>query len=195
MKFVNLNTTALLISGLMMSPLAQAGMSYLDADTGEDREISLEEMKDRCINSGKYTNQQAPQNIRVQCHDRQVYWLPATPGEMELDSFREVTSAVFANKYVTPVDQRSLPASSKKGTCYRFKEMELTLALERSLSCEQLTGMKTDLTSFCADVLDSVKGTNSKQVAVVETGNIIDTCGGGGIDLGKDGKGDKNGKN
>src|SRR5690606_14050006 len=87
------------LSVMTFGAVANANVSYFDTALGEDREISLEEMKDRCINAGNYTNQQPPQNIRVQCHDRQTYWLPGAPGEMELGSTREVTSAVFANKY------------------------------------------------------------------------------------------------
>lgn len=148
----------------------------------ERRQVSIEELRDRCVNSrsGKYGDQLPPEGIRLQCYDSYVFWAAAEPGEMALPAERVVTASVYSTKYLAPAERAVVPVTSKPGTCHRFVEIERTFSLERELQCAELVKL-SDLASYCTGQLNGSKGKDPKAVQSRYTGRVIDTCGGGGL--------------
>lgn len=149
--------------------------------------ISWEELKERCAHPEQFDVQRAPQNIKVQCSDVTHTWLPAAPGEVSLQGVRHITTGVYSDKFVVSTQESELPVVGKAGSCSRYKEVQQLLTVERSLTCDELLNVKTDLSDYCVSVLDSSKGSSSKLIEQKETGNVIDTCGAQGQQPGKPG--------
>jgi hypothetical protein len=156
---------------------------------GNQKPISFDELKERCLHPRDFDVQIPPQNIKIQCTDQRTTWMAAQPGEVELPSQRTVISGVFADKFFVNAEQSQVPIMSKAGSCHRFKEVEETVTLELPLTCDQILGIKSSLAEFCTSQLDLAKGANPKLIETQETGNVIDTCGGGAQQNG--GKGPK----
>ncbi|MBC7693194.1 MAG: hypothetical protein H7222_15625 [Methylotenera sp.] len=143
---------------------------------GPKKAVSLEEMKDRCLNPLNYDVQRQPQNIVIKCSDVRLNWTAGKPGAVSLNGLRHVTAGVTANKFETSAITKEVPVEAKGGTCNRFTEMQETVAVERGLTCDELLSVKGDVVDFCAGAVDATKGSNPKLVDIVETGRVIDTC-------------------
>ena len=138
--------------------------------------VSIEEMKDRCLNPLNYDVQRQPQNIVIKCSDVRLNWTAGKPGAVSLNGLRHVTAGVTANKFETSAVTKEVAVEAKGGTCNRFTEMQETVAVERGLTCAELLSVKGDVVDFCAGAIDATKGTNPKLTDIVETGRVIDTC-------------------
>jgi hypothetical protein len=141
------------------------------------RPISWEELKDRCAHPEQFDVQRAPQNILLRCEDRRLIWQAAPSGEVALPGSRQVASGVFTDKFYVEAQRREVLVAGKSGSCHRFKEVEETLVVERPLSCDEVLGIKGDLTEFCASLTEATKGNNPKAVEWKDTQRVIDTCG------------------
>jgi len=177
------------ILGLMA---AMVSMSAFAGDNttpgnGNSKPISWDELKERCAHPERFDVQRAPQNIKIQCSDTKTTWAAAAPGEVALPGKRKVTAGVFADKFFVNHDSKEVPVYSKTGSCHRFKEIEETMTIERAVSCADILNFKGDLSEFCVSAVDAAKGSNPKLVEQKETGDFMDTCGGGAIQHG-DGK-------
>jgi hypothetical protein len=83
---------------------------------------------------------------------------------------------VFSDKWHVDSTSASVAVVGKGGSCLRFEEVRTTFSIQQTLSCDQILGMKEDLTTFCANQLDKGKVQNPKLVETVKTGNVIDNC-------------------
>ncbi len=138
--------------------------------------ISIEELQARCLNPGQFEQQHAPQNITIQCTDTQTSWVAGAPGEVSLDSSRQVTTAIFSDKWHVDAKTDNVAIQGKAGTCLRFKEVQATFTVEQKLTCDEILGRKEGITDFCASVLDRSKHENPKLIEMSDTGNLIDNC-------------------
>ena len=146
-------------------------------EPGKTTPISWDEFVQRCTHPKDFPNQLEPQNIKIQCTDVSRDYVASAPGEVPLNSVRQVVTAVFADKLHVEAAGREYQSDPKSGSCLRFKEVEKTLTIERPLTCPEILGLKIDIQDYCAQSLDMAKGANPKLIDVKETGNVIDTCG------------------
>jgi hypothetical protein len=102
---------------------------------------------------------------------------------------RMVTTAVSSNKFYVRAESDAIDTQASVGQCLRYKEIEESFTIEKSLSCADVLGIKGDIKDYCASSTELVKGANPKIVNVKDTGAVIDTCGadvlGGGKGAGK----------
>jgi hypothetical protein len=153
-------------------------------------QITWDEFKYRCADSkDKPLNEQGrPEHIRLQCTNVEREFVPASPGTLQLEATRHVVTTVLSDKFdVAAMGKDYAPASvaQSRAPCLRYKEVERTIQVEKSLSCGEILGIKGDINDYCASALDMIKGTSPKLVETRETGNVRDTCGSGGDDGGK----------
>ena len=172
-----------------MIALTMTAMAFAGADKGKGddkknpgaptpvRTISFEEMKERCAHPEQFDVQRAPQNIRVQCSDTQYSWIAMESGQFQLPARRKVSETLFSDKFFVATQNRDVEVAAGSGTCQRFKEVEQRFTIERTLTCDELLGIKGDLTDYCVSILDSSKGSNPKLVDTKDTGSVLDTCG------------------
>ena len=144
--------------------------------SGVSTSISWEDLKERCLHPEQFDVQKAPQNIKIQCADTTVEFVPTLAGQVSLASTRTVVSAVLTDKFHVLAGTAVVPVASKPGTCMKFKEVEKTLTVEKPLSCNELLGIKGELAEYCASQLDHVKAANPKVIQVRDTGKVLDTC-------------------
>jgi hypothetical protein len=157
--------------------------------------VTWEEFRARCESPDKFPDvQRAPQNIILTCRDERLNWMATPQGEITLPTARTVVVQVSSDKFQVSAEQKAVEVQSNPGTCNRYKQVLEKIAIEKSLSCADITGMKGDLTDLCVGALDGAKAGNPKVVEVTDTGKAFDTCGTVGIvDSHDGGKGD--GKN
>jgi hypothetical protein len=85
---------------------------------------------------------------------------------------------VLADKFFVTMSEGVVPFAQTGGTCLRFHELQETFTIERAVGCEEITGIKGDLSEYCSGMLDASKSKNGKLVESVETGRVTDTCAG-----------------
>jgi hypothetical protein len=172
--------------------LACAAMGAQMAFAGDDRPlatVSWEEFKYRCSEAkDKPLNQQGkPEHIRLQCTNVERDFVAAEPGFVPLQASRHVMTTVVSDKYDVAAMGRDYPASAaakNQAPCLRYKEIERTIQVEKSLSCGEILGIKGDVNDYCAAALDMVKGTSPKLIETRDTGVTKDSC--AGVNGGKD---------
>ena len=170
--------------------LALTATSGLAGDTGKDpkptapgqiaaaKSISWDEFRARCESPDKFPDvQRAPQNIILTCRDERLNWMAAPQGEINLPAERTVTVQVSSDKFQVNTEQKAVEIMSSPGTCNRYKQVREKVAIEKSLSCAEVVGMKSDAADLCVSALDAAKSGNPKVVEVTETGKAFDTCG------------------
>lgn len=169
---------------------AFAGTKPGDGKNGKPgKPISWEELKDRCMHPEQFDVQRPPQNIKVECTDTQTSWTAAAAGEVDLPNHRKITTRVAADKFYVDENCEEFDVPSKGGSCQRFKEIEQSITIELPVNCDQVLGWKGTLGEYCAAETDKSKGANPKLVQTVDTGRVIDTCGGLGQNKPGNGKG------
>ncbi|MCM2322758.1 MAG: hypothetical protein NDJ90_05815 [Oligoflexia bacterium] len=172
--FVSLSVVAALTIGIVSAEDRKGPAP--GGPIGVAQSVPWEEFKDRCLHWDQYEVQKAPQNIRIQCNDISVEFVPAAAGEVALSSARSVMATVLADKFYVATGAQNVPMVARAGSCLRFKEVEKNLVIERPLSCDEVVGMKGDPSDFCQQSLDIAKSANPKLIQVRDTGRIIDTC-------------------
>ncbi len=146
------------------------------------RPISWDELQARCANPENFDIQRAPQSINIQCTDVHHEYVADAPGSVPLPESRLVTTAIFADKFYVNAEQKEVPVFTKGGSCFRFKEVEKSLTIEKPMSCAEVLGLKGSVDEYCVSLLDAIKGSNPKLAEVRDTGRVIDTCAGVGGD-------------
>jgi len=150
--------------------------------------VTWDEFQGRCANPSTYPDiQVAPQNITIQCSNYEREWVADAPGEIPLPSARKVTTAIFSHKFHVSANQVDVAALSKSGSCMRFKEVEHRFILSKTMTCDEVMGVKGSIEEYCTSILDGSKGSAAgKLVETQATGNMINTC--GSLQPGKGGK-------
>lgn len=157
-----------------------------DDGHGQMNTISWDDFKFRCSDAkDKPLNQQLkPAHIRLQCTNVEREYVPSDPGVLDLGASRHVLTTVLSDKFDVAVMGKdyapSGAAAKAAGTCLRYKEVERTIQVEKTLSCGEVVGIKGDINDYCAGALEMAKGTSPKLIETRETGAVRDTCGGGG---------------
>src|SRR5207245_2602610 len=110
------------------------------------RTISWDEFKERCANPDKFAGdiQREPRQIVIQCSDKQREFVAAAPGEVPLPAHREVVTQLFSDKFHVDAHPTEIELATKGGSCFRFKEVEKTITIEKQLSCDEILGWKGD---------------------------------------------------
>ena len=143
------------------------------------RALTWQDFREACRHPAQFGSQRAPQNVKVLCTNQQTTWVAAPSGEVNLQGARRLTIAVTSDKYHVAPFAAEVPVYSKVGSCSRFREVvETYTAPERVVSCDEILGYKGELADLCAEEVDKSKGNDSKLIQTLETGRMIDTCGG-----------------
>lgn len=145
--------------------------------TGVSASISWEELKDRCLHPEQFDVQRPPQNVKLQCSDTRVEFVPTPAGQIGISGSRAVVSSIFSDKFHVVAGGTEVPIQLKPATCLRYKEVEKVLTIEKPMTCNDILGLKGDLNEYCTSALDRARGSNPKLNQVRDTGRIIDTCG------------------
>jgi len=158
-------------------------------DNGPSFTLTWDQFKAQCQDPAHSPIQHAPENIVVQCTDVRHDYVAQNSGNIPLAASRMVTTAVSSNKFYVRAESDAIDTQASTGQCLRYKEIEESFTIEKSLSCADVLGIKGDIKDYCASSTELVKGANPKIVNVKETGAVIDTCGadalGGGKGAGK----------
>ncbi len=149
------------------------------ADEGHQQSktlVGFEDMKEACLNPGKYHNQSAPTAIQISCKDVQTKWLPDQEMSISMSSSRQITSGVQSDKYTCDSVTEARAGTKQALPCPRFKEVAETLETVRGVTCEELIAHKGSAADFCAGVLDELRSSNEQAVTVADTGRSTDYC-------------------
>jgi len=188
--FLPLFSVALVLSAAS----AMAGDGGKGGDKGGDNNgpsftLTWDQFKAQCQDPAHSPIQHAPENIVVQCTDVRHSYVPESSGNIPMAASREVTTAVSSNKFYVRAESDAIDTQAAVGQCLRYKEVEASFTIEKSLSCADVLGIKGDIKDYCASSTDLVKNANPKVVNFKDTGATIDTCGadvlGGGKGAGK----------
>lgn len=167
--------TAVTLVGLMGSVAAHAG----NDDPGQQYTISWDDFKYRCSDAkDKPLNEQGkPLHIRVQCTNVEREFVPGAPGSVPLAASRQVVTNVLSDKFNVAAMGKDYPSNSKAtGSCLRYKEVERTIQIEKTMECAEILAIKGDINDYCMSNLDSMKGTSPKLIETRDTGVVRDTC-------------------
>lgn len=154
---------------------AGAGKAPVPAP-GVAASISWEELKDRCLHPEQFDVQRPPQNLKLQCSEARVEFVPTPAGQIAISGSRSVVSTMLSDKFHVTAGALDLPSMAKPASCLRYKEVEKVLTLEKPMSCNEILGLKGDLGEYCTNALDRARGASPKLTQVRDTGRILDTC-------------------
>lgn len=145
---------------------------------GLARQISWDEFRRRCADPDSFQGdvQRAPKEIVIQCSDTHREYVSAEPGLMVLPNARTVRVDILSDKFAVTTEEMPAPLYEKDGSCFRFKEIQKDLKIERPMSCADIDGIKGNLEDYCVGAIDNAKSSNPKLIQVKETGNVLDTC-------------------
>jgi hypothetical protein len=147
-----------------------------------EQSLNFEQLRDACQNPAKYHSQVQPTDIKVDCSDRQLTWVPIVHDSVSLAASRVIAHAVSSDKYSvpstkSPIDMPAIPAS-----CPVLKQFEETLGVSQSLTCAQLLAFDGTATDLCAKMIDQIRGDNPTAIIRKSTGKIVHLCQSPGTD-------------
>ena len=195
-QFVTLGLSFLLALSASYSHAAEMGKGgEKEGAKGAAREISLDELKQRCQDYTAFSDQIQVTNLTVQCSESANEWVAMEPGQIGLNSGRDVATRLVSSKLVVPASMRTYALEGSAGSCMRYKQVQKTLQIEKSITCAELLGQKDgSLDDLCASALDQTKGKAPKFVEIKDTGVTRDTCPADAV-FGSAGKAGGKGKN
>jgi hypothetical protein len=158
---------------------ASAQADVINVQPGATKPLTFEEFKKACVDPAAFQAQIPPSQIRVTCSEVSTTWKPAGSSFFNLGATREITSALVSNKFNTSKLAQTIYANPAQGTCNRYQEVMQKIAVDVSLTCQQVVSIKTNLTDFCQSSLDSARAGNPGLVTETSTGNTVSTCNGG----------------
>lgn len=139
--------------------------------------ISWDEFRARCQSPKDFDKQSEPENIQISCTDSGTEFVNDTPGVIPLASSRHITTAVYSSKWhVGGADAKDVAVQPKPGNCLRYKEVQLSMTIQRPATCSEILGFKGGIEDYCASALDEARAENPKMVSAHDTGRYIDTC-------------------
>ena len=113
------------------------------------RQISFDELRDRCLKPAEFPDARAPSNLVVQCTQTRIRWISAAAGLVPLPSSNQFTASIQGNRYEVPPMQFQLAVPTQAGQCVRFKEVKESFTFERPISCHDLIELKGGLEEYC----------------------------------------------
>lgn len=155
---------------------ATAGKEAGAPAPGVSASISWEELKDRCLHPEQFDVQRPPQNIKLQCSETRLEFVPTPAGQIAIAGSRSIMTTLLSDKFHAVAGTADLPVQGKPAACLRYKEVEKILTLERPMSCQEILSVKGDLTEYCTSALDRARGSQPKLMQGRDTGRILDTC-------------------
>jgi len=164
--------TIIAILAIGLSASAFAGRTTSTGSQGLD----WDDFREACLHPGQFHAQRPANNIRVSCADKIVSWEAAQTGSMSLARSRDVTSALQSDKYHVSKMTSAVGIGGVSVNCPRYAEVELTLAYEFQITCEQATAYKGTLTQLCSEKLDDVRASNPNLVVRKLTGRTQGNC-------------------
>ncbi len=138
---------------------------------------SFDDLRTACKEPAKYQNQVAPSNIQISCTDQQSAWVATAAGSVAMDTTHYVTSAIASDKYTVNPTTQEVKSASQVSACGRLKEVNETVSVPKSLSCDEVLAFQGDATAYCLALVADVKANNPSAVQFADTGRTLDTCG------------------
>jgi hypothetical protein len=160
---------------MAFAAVAMSACAFAGSPMGS-KPLNFEEFKRSCSEPAQFQSQIPPANIQISCKDLRHVWVPADSGTVALDEHRQVETELMSDKYHVNAETNAVAMPEKAGVCPRFKQLEETFTVQRSVDCSDILAYKGDLTDYCTTNLDSSKDENAKLVSARETGRVIDTC-------------------
>lgn len=148
------------------------------APTAGVQTIRFEDLRAACETPAKYHNQTAPTNIQIGCQDLQLKWIPDTGKEMPVKTSRQLTVLAYSDKYNVEAVTSVLDSAPQSISCPRFKQIAEKVESMRSVTCADIIAFKGSAADFCAETINDVKGSNPTAPQVMDTGKVVDLCGG-----------------
>jgi hypothetical protein len=140
--------------------------------------LTWDQFQAQCADPDNTPTQASPKNIELQCSDTRREFVADSSGDVPLAANRMVTTALSSNKFQVQSETHAVAEAASEGTCLRYKEVEESFSIQKTLTCSDILSIKGDINDYCASETDLVKGANPKIVNVRDTGATIDTCGG-----------------
>lgn len=146
--------------------------------------IRFEDLRVACETPAKYHNQTAPTNIQIGCQDIQLKWIPDTGKDMSVKTSRQLTVLAYSDKYNVEAVTAILDSPSQSIACPRFKQIAEKIESMRAVTCADILAFKGSAADFCAETINGVKGSNPAAAQVMDTGKVVDLCGGAVVQQG-----------
>jgi hypothetical protein len=194
--FMKYQMTVIMTLALSLSAFSSAMAD--DSGTGKGQAqpqgqmitLTWDQFKTQCADPDSTATQLTPKNIEIQCTDSTRQFVADSSGSVPLAATRNVTTALSSNKFQVESVTNAVQEAADSGSCLRYKEVEQSFSIQKSLSCADILSIKGDISDYCAEQTELVKGANPKVVNVRDTGAVIDTCSGlsnqgGGTGAGK----------
>jgi len=143
------------------------------------KDDGIGDLKLGCKNPGAFHNQLPPTDIKITCEDERVEWVPAGHDEATIHNKRTVCSKGYTNKPNIKAPSVCEPCDwpGSDYECGGFKEVEKTVAMEFSVTCDEIMAMET-VNKFCQlKMLSETLATKEEIMAVKETGRVKKVCG------------------
>lgn len=140
------------------------------------RTLDFDQLRDACQNPAKYHSQVQPTGIKVDCADRQTTWVPSQDDSGSLSCHRLVGYSISSDKYTVPMNRAALDLPAVGTNCPVFKQIEETVTISQSLTCEQLLEFKGTATDLCQQMIDQARLDNPSSIVRRETGREHHLC-------------------
>lgn len=154
------------------------------APTAGVQTIRFEDLRAACETPAKYHNQTAPTNIQIGCQDVQLKWIPDAGKDMSVKTSRQLTVLAYSDKYNVEAVTSVLDSAPQAINCPRFKQIAEKVESMRSVTCADIIAFKGSAADFCAETINGVKGSNPAAAQVMDTGKVVDLCGGNVVQQG-----------
>jgi hypothetical protein len=154
--------------------LAALAMTVQPAFAGQS--LTFDQLKDACKNPAKYHSQIQPTGIKVECADRQLSWGPAAEDAFALPAERMIGFSISSDKYTVPMTRGPLVVPAMNSACPAFKQVEETIAVSESFTCDQLLAFEGTATELCTKLIDQMRTDNPAAIIRKDTGKEVHLC-------------------
>jgi hypothetical protein len=148
----------------------------LAADTGQQRQLTWDQLIQACQNPTAFQSQRQPNAIRLTCEDTQFIWEVDHSDNMEIDNRRSLVASLSSDKFYVVRQESTIPMNAFQTPCPRLKEVQVTYTKSFALSCQEMIQAKTSMNDFCKSRMDQDLVANKSLATRVDTGNVYNMC-------------------
>jgi len=145
------------------------------ADSDDAKRLGLDELKAKCQELSDNPQIQ-PFNVRITCREKSHVWKPGEPTAVTLQNYREVGATLAMKNFNVAYQGGNAEIDKSQAACNTLEKWEhIVQAVDVELSCAELYEV-TDVTAFCAPVIDQRVQEDSSIVTKIKTNQVYDTC-------------------
>lgn len=139
------------------------------------RPVTFEQLKESCLNPGRFQNQNPPANIRVRCSSESLDWIPGAARETSLEASSRLTSSLQADKFSVSANTRNIARPESTFACPTFQQVRREFTSERVVTCAELADV-TSLHQLCLTEIDEQTRDNPDATVETPTGLVASGC-------------------